>query len=111
MDDVRNFLEEIKLLLPGGDMPEYVFKMVELMSEAEKAIEEAYERCSLADATVVETKETIARLEDENKRLRDINIKALLNQPDAIVSEKKEEKEDDEPEIKTVEQILEEGVD
>lgn len=111
-EEMRLFLADVKALLPTGDIPEYVFRMVELVSEADKAISDAWERARLADVTISETKETIRRLEEENARLREVNISALLNQSGERKSEpeKKEEVEEKEK-IKTIEEIKKEGVD
>lgn len=112
MDEVRDFLAEVKQLLPSGDIPEYVFRMVEIVSDAEKAIAESYERTHLAEVTIEQSKETIARLEDENARLRDVNIRALLNQSSEETEEVKEEKVDVEngEKIKSLEEVIKEGV-
>ena len=112
-ENTASFIERAKALIPTGqgDVPEYLFSLVELISEAEKAIKESNDKAILAERTINENQDKIAQLEEENRRLRDINVQALLNTSSKTLNTvESNEDEEEEKKIKSIEEIKKEGV-
>ena len=93
------FLERAKELITNDSSTEAL--------ELVKIVESADTEIDALKNSIENHEETINRLEDENKRLRDINIRALLNTP-AVEGEEEEEEEEEEGEIKSFDEIKEE---
>lgn len=109
------FLEKVKALFPetaGEVMTENVIAMLDIVADADKAIEDAREATRLAEKSIESMKSEVENLRRENDSLRDINIKALLNATgEPTVKEEVEEKQEEEKgDMKTLAEILEEGV-
>lgn len=104
------WLEKITELLPqtAGEQPDYLVNLLNLASEVDKSWDEANEKIRIAEELKASMEEEIRALREENDRLRDVNIKALLYH--SVDVEKKEEKSSDGAKIKTIEEIKEEGV-
>ena len=90
------FLEKAKELITNDSSTEAL--------ELVKIIESADTEIDALKNSIENHEETINRLEDENKRLRDINIRALLNTP----AVEREEEEEEEEEIRSFDEIKEE---
>ena len=92
------FLEKAKELITNDSSTEAL--------ELVKIIESADTEIDALKNSIENHEETINRLEDENKRLRDINIRALLNTP--AVEEEEEEEEEENGSVKSFDEIKEE---
>lgn len=105
------FVEMMKELIPAGtaDLPEYIFGMVEIAEKADAAMQDAEEKARITEQTLEEANDRITQLTDENNRLREVNIKALLN--GGTPKEEEPEPEPDGDGVKTVAEIVKEGVD
>lgn len=92
------FLEEAKKFITD-DSPTEALELVKIIESAENEIDRLRE-------SIEAHEEQIDRLSNENERLRDINIRALLDTP-AVKEEKKEEIEENDN-VKSFEEIKEE---
>ena len=93
------YLEKAKELITNDSSTEAL--------ELVKIIESADTEIDTLKNSIENHEETINRLEDENKRLRDINIRALLNTP-AEEAEAEEEEEEENGNVKSFEEIKKE---
>lgn len=93
------FLEKAKELITDDSSTDAL--------ELVKIIESADSEIDTLKSSIESHEETINRLSDENKRLREINIRALLDTPAGDTKEDDESKED-ETVVKSFDEIREE---
>lgn len=93
------FLEKAKELITDDSSTDAL--------ELVKIIESADSEIDALKSSIESHEETINRLSDENKRLREINIRALLDTPAGDTAEDDESK-DDETVVKSFDEIREE---
>lgn len=96
LDKIRKILEDVE-----GDYPPFVMKILQEVYDNDNTLSE-YE------TTITGLNEKIANLETEISELKSANAELLLSQTDN--EPKNEPKNEPEDEIKSIEEILKEGI-